>query len=155
MLMGSIGCRSAKACYSPHGVTWLRTILPALVSTTVLLNALLCLCGPNHAPAGDPAPAAPAACHGPAVAIDEEPTPHVPRHGGCGCNEILTISEVSPTPEVAAPVELPAYAAARWPVRGAEDLPLTRGLAAAIRSVDDTLSGDGGTLLRQRCALNL
>ena len=134
-----------------------KRVIPALTALMVLYAALFCACPPAHAAAASPdAPAERAeSCHGhtPKAPGDEAPTPG-DGHAGCDCSGAAGVVEATPLAPVATPLPL-----ALPPV-----VPLLERLLAgeagrvafATPAEEDRRpTGASGSLLRQRCALNL
>ena len=138
-----------------------RSVIPALTALMVLYVALFCACPQTaHASASD-APSAPvetSGCHGHEAPVGDEPTPGsapMQPHQGCDCAPAAGVVEAAPSQALPVPAALmPPPVVSSLLQRLLAEAPVTKP-ASAPAAADVRPPGASGSLLRQRCALNL
>lgn len=134
-----------------------KRLIPALTALMVLYAALFCACPPAHAGAAssDAQMENAKTCHGhaPDAPSEEAPTPG-DGHAGCDCSGAAGVVEATPLIPVTAslPLALPPVVPLLERLLARE---ANRVAGVTPAEEDQRPPGASGSLLRQRCALNL
>ena len=139
-------------------IRW-RTILPLLTALAVCVNALVCMCGPEHSAsrAGHPQAAATAGCHGHVADADTpaQPSDGHSHGGGCDCHGASFAPDAKPAQPTLAAADAPGPWFVALPPWHAHASVLEAPRLRQARLTDAQPPGDGETLLRLHCTLIL